>query len=505
MKSLIPLFFFLLLLSLSCRSDHSRKQQEIQQLMDACTNADADTIVSLPRAIYLTEYMEAEGSAADRQHAWRMLAKVYRQHLQPAFELRALWMAIACIDTCHDFDTLEMARCYFDLSTCLHNSSGYQEALIMSHKAERLANMAHDTILSHICMGESAWPYGQMAQLQMYLQVSDSAYRYLWAHGARADAVDARLPYIFYFIDTNLADSAFQWLEEYRRLTHRNLESPRSRDAIFLWRLKGNYWQAKGRPDSAAFYYRKMLQPGSPNNEAMAVGYRSLARLFAENKNADSAYAYYEKARESQEKGLYFNLQNSMEAAKNEYQQQREYMEQEQRSQRIRQCLLTGLTALGFLIILGVYRYTFLRRRYRETLAANSEYAAMLQQLKQQSLPQLVSTAIAQRFHELSSQDAHPSASEWQALYSQIATLYPTFFPTLTSSYGEQQPEQTLSEQEQRVVCLIAIRCSPLQMSVLMVCGKSNISNLRRRLYRKLTGKEGSGADLDRLVIKLCS
>ena len=105
----------------------------------------------------------------------------------------------------------------------------------MSHKAERLANMSHDTILSHICMGESAWPYGQMAQLQMYLQVSDSAYRYLWAHGARADAVDARLPYIFYFIDTNLADSAFQWLEEYRRLTHRNLESPRSRDAIFLW------------------------------------------------------------------------------------------------------------------------------------------------------------------------------------------------------------------------------------------------------------------------------
>ena len=105
----------------------------------------------------------------------------------------------------------------------------------------------------------------------------------------------------------------------------------------------------------------------------------------------------------------------------------------------------------------------------------------------------------------MSSQDAHPSASEWQALYSQIATLYPTFFPTLTSSYGEQQPEQTLSEQEQRVVCLIAIRCSPLQMSVLMVCGKSNISNLRRRLYRKLTGKEGSGADLDRLVIKLCS
>lgn len=42
-------------------------------------------------------------------------------------------------------------------------------------------------------------------------------------------------------------------------------------------------------------------------------------------------------------------------------------------------------------------------------------------------------------------------------------------------------------------------------MSILMVCSKSNVSNLRRRLYHKLTGKEGTGADLDRLIAELCS
>ena len=66
------------------------------------------------------------------------------------------------------------------------------------------------------------------------------------------------------------------------------------------------------------------------------------------------------------------------------------------------------------------------------------------------------------------------------------------------------QPDQTMTEQERHVVCLLVIRCSPLQMSVLLVCTKSNVSNLRRRLYNKLTGKDGSGTDLDRYITKIC-
>ena len=54
------------------------------------------------------------------------------------------------------------------------------------------------------------------------------------------------------------------------------------------------------------------------------------------------------------------------------------------------------------------------------------------------------------------------------------------------------------------VVGLIVIKCSPLQMSVLMVCTKSNVSNLRRRLYQKLTGHDGSGTDLDKYITGMC-
>ena len=64
MKPANVFLFFFLLLSVSCRSDYSRKQQEIRQLMACCT--DTDTLADLPRALYLTDYMEANGNTADR-------------------------------------------------------------------------------------------------------------------------------------------------------------------------------------------------------------------------------------------------------------------------------------------------------------------------------------------------------------------------------------------------------------------------------------------------------
>ena len=54
------------------------------------------------------------------------------------------------------------------------------------------------------------------------------------------------------------------------------------------------------------------------------------------------------------------------------------------------------------------------------------------------------------------------------------------------------------------VIGLIVIKCSPLQMSVLLITSKPNVSNIRRRLFNKLTGKDGSSTDLDQYVAGLC-
>ena len=135
---------------------------------------------------------------------------------------------------------------------------------------------------------------------------------------------------------------------------------------------------------------------------------------------------------------------------------------------------------------------------------AQGEYADTIRSLRSQTKNDILDTDIARRFHDLSAQDAHPTAEEWQALRTEIDRQHPQLFPTLLQHYAGHQPDQTMTEQERHVVGLIVIRCSPLQMSVLMVCTKSNVSNLRRRLYHKLTGRDGSGTDLDKYVAALC-
>ena len=54
------------------------------------------------------------------------------------------------------------------------------------------------------------------------------------------------------------------------------------------------------------------------------------------------------------------------------------------------------------------------------------------------------------------------------------------------------------------VIGLIVIKCSPLQMSILLITSKPNVSNIRRRLFNILTGKDGSSTDLDQYVAELC-
>lgn len=99
--------------------------------------------------------------------------------------------------------------------------------------------------------------------------------------------------------------------------------------------------------------------------------------------------------------------------------------------------------------------------------------------------------------HELSAHDAHPSNEEWTQLQNLIDEQHPRLFPSLQKDY-------TMTEPEKHAVCLIVAKCTPSQMSVLLVYSKGNVSNLRRRLYAKLTGKGGKGTDLDELVNGLC-
>lgn len=85
---------------------------------------------------------------------------------------------------------------------------------------------------------------------------------------------------------------------------------------------------------------------------------------------------------------------------------------------------------------------------------------------------------------------------EWKQLEQHVKAIYPRFCSSLYGLYN-------LSQTEYQVCLLTKIRTSPKEISAVLCKDKSTISSIRKRLYRKVFNKEGSGKDWDEFILSL--
>ena len=85
---------------------------------------------------------------------------------------------------------------------------------------------------------------------------------------------------------------------------------------------------------------------------------------------------------------------------------------------------------------------------------------------------------------------------EWKELEQQLKVVYPRFSSSLYGLYN-------LSPTEYQMCLLLKIRTAPAEIATVLNKDKSTISSMRRRLYKKVFGKEGSGKDWDELILSL--
>lgn len=516
----------------ACQSQHERQVQMMADLLEATDNYDVMPNDSDARAVLY--YMERHGSPRELQQAWRMMAKMYRRHGALMYEGFAYEMAADCVDSLSaDFAPCALAEICYEWSINQYFCFDDWQAQKTARRGMELAQQAGDTLLYYRCMGQEAYVSLVVNNDAYFLPTAYRAFSELWQRGRKDWAVDAFVPYMSYLVnydreylekiihyaggieaffhdqdvgpffeikDANLSDSMTAWMQRYERFTRENLECMGSYAAIEYWKLRGDYHLRLGDFDSAHYYYMKLDHPW---NYVHILGYERLMNLYNKFPDRDPGYELRAKFNSKYVEGYMDVKKDRFLENEDEYRQRNVLINHELTLERERTLLIGGLLLLLGGICFAVYYLYKLRCEHSETLEQNREYADMLLSMKQQTRPDIIDTDIAQRFHDLSGQDGHPTAEDWQALRNEIDRQHPQLFATLQQQYAEHQPDQTLTEQERHAIGLIVIRCSPLQMSVLLVCTKSNVSNLRRRLYHKLTGKEGSGMDLDKYVAKL--
>ena len=516
----------------SCQSEHERQVKMMNDLLEATDNYDAMPNDSLARATLY--YMERHGSPRELQQAWRMMAKMYRRHGALMYESFAYEMAADCVDSLSaDFDPRALAEICYEWSINQHFCFDDWQAQQTARRGMELAQQAGDTLLYYRCMGQEAYVPLAVHNDVYFLPNAYRAFSELWKRGRKDWAVDAFVPYMSHLVnydresldkhihhidtetflntlkdagpflankDNIVSDSMKQWMQRYEQYTCEDLEHIGSYAAIEYWKLRGDYYLRLGNFDSAHYYYMKLDHPW---NYVHIQGYERLNNLYNKFPDRDPGNELRVKFNSKYVEGYMDVKKDRFLENEDEYRQRNVLINHELELEHERTLLVCGLLLLLGIIGFAVYYLYRLRREHHETLEQNREYADMLLSMKQQTRPDIIDTDIAQRFHDLSGQDGHPTAEDWQALRNEIDRQHPQLFATLQQQYAEHQPDQTLTEQERHVIGLIVIRCSPLQMSVLLVCSKSNVSNLRRRLYNKLAGKDGSGTDLDKYITEM--
>lgn len=441
-------------------------------------------------ALLAVAYAEINSMPEERLQAWRLAGKMYQRMGDNNFWSEACRMAVASIDTTQAFDTLLLANALSDYAEVLFETYRMDQARQQAARAIRLTKEMGDSVHTMYLRALNFYWY-------LDFDMAWKAHDYLWAHGHRQLAEDCIFPALLL---TSGNAPYLEMLNRFAQYTSYNIEHPQSLRARQFWKQKADAFEQMGERDSCLYYRRKFADADLHRYEgANGSGYRDLSFAFSNYGQQDSADYYRQLWNETERSSSGQKAEKQGQMLERIYQSLRTQMEQVEEAHRQRTAIIVVILFVIVIVIVIVQfllsRQRTLRREHQQLLQQNAEYVAMLSSL--QSKDTLQESAIVKRIHALSSRDARPSDEEWQQLYQLIDQQYPQLFPSLNRDY-------TLTEQETHAICLMVAKCTPSQMCVLMVYTRGGISNLRRRIYQKVTLKDGSGPDLDELVNRLC-
>lgn len=104
--------------------------------------------------------------------------------------------------------------------------------------------------------------------------------------------------------------------------------------------------------------------------------------------------------------------------------------------------------------------------------------------------------AMVIKFRELAEKGIEPSSRQWDALDNIFESFFRQFKLTLENNHK-------LSENEYRICMLVWLGFTPYQMKILMNMSSSNISNIRKRLSKKLFDREMTTSKFDDEIRKI--
>ena len=456
--------------------------------------------------LLLSEYFADHGTPNDRMLAAYILGCSYLDDNDALTVLKYFHEAATMADTtAEDCDWRTLHKVHGQAGMLLFSQNALHDADKEYKLAFKYAMKAKDTLSALITLEQKANIYMLEGKMDSCIRLRKNLHTLYLKHGYAENAAMSLGPVIGDLVKIGKNDEAKRYLDNFEKNSGLfdslgNIEKGRE---IYYY-IKGLYNLEAGRPDSAEYLFRKCVR-SAVHRATIMQAYKGLMRLYKKLHSPDSVAKYAELARVAQDSVNIMKATQHLQQMQAMYNyEQYEHRAEEAEEESANTKTVGTLVAIILLLMLSFTSLYIIRKR-KLRISEKQKYEESISELEKEKhelenrisksvkLPMFTDEPIVRQIRTHLTKDLHCMTVDE---YTKLKELFEDY-NALSKWKGKMNANEYL------VCLLVKVGFLPTEISVLTGLSQSNVSNIRKRLFEKMTGDKGSAKDFDQYIIGL--
>ena len=492
---------------------------------------------------YIADYFDKHGDSNERMLAYYILGFAYQRSQDAPMALQYFHEAAAKADTTDSScDFLTLHRIHVWSAEILKNQRAISDAFHENSLAFKYAMKAKDTLSAIITYEQKANIYSKQYLIDSVISIREKLYGLYSKYGYKREAAYSLGPLIDIYAKNGNISKAKHALDVYEKMSGRFDKYGNIKKGLEVhYAIKGYYYLSINDYDSARLCFDKCLKTTSNYPNDFGYSYEGLTELYKKLHRPDSVAKYSELTRQMTD-SFYARMSTEhlqqMQAMYNynRYRQTAEEAEKDAlRTKYISIIIIMAIMAAAIGGALAVRTYIMRKRRAR--VNEIKEYERSISELKKARRELDILTENRQTRMESLIKEKEEEIERLQkekAEYEKNKDIAVRMTPfadepvvrilrrhaekehvmmsgeerkmliSLFDSYEEiSRLKAVLSESEYELCLLVKLGFAPSQINMLTGRSLQDIANIRKRMYNRITGKDGSSRDFDKFIKSL--
>ena len=491
----------------------------------------------------IADYFDKHGDSNERMLAYYIIGCVYQRSQDAPMALQYFHEAAAKADTTDSScDFLTLHRIHVWSAEILKNQRAISDAFHENSLAFKYAMKAKDTLSAIITYEQKANIYSKQYLIDSVISIREKLYGLYSKYGYKREAAYSLGPLIDIYAKNGNISKAKHALDVYEKMSGRFDKYGNIKKGLEVhYAIKGYYYLSINDYDSARLCFDKCLKTTSNYPNDFGYSYEGLTELYKKLHRPDSVAKYSELTRQMTD-SFYARMSTEhlqqMQAMYNynRYRQNAEEAEKDAlRTKYISIIIIMAIMAAAIGGALAVRTYIMRKRRAR--VNEIKEYERSISELKKarreldiltENRQTRMESLIKEKEEEI--ERLQKEKAEYEKNKDIAARMTPfadepvvrilrrhaekehvmmsgeerKMLISLFDSYEEiSRLKAVLSESEYELGLLVKLGFTPSQINMLTGRSLQDIANIRKRMYNRITGKDGSSRDFDKFIKSL--